>query len=156
MEFIRSVDHLAYYLASMQARNFEQSVRLGIPSKTFVRCFLLSNEARQIDELNLDIAGLSEGEILDAISMRIQTRKGEIYSPNEMHFIGYFYRMAAYLTGCHSRELYRSIKPEILYKNYLTLHALTIEDAIKEIFEITHFEVKDKYELFKQIYRLEL
>lgn len=156
MKYLRNVDHLSYSLASSQARIFERSVALGIPSKTFVRSFLLSNEAKRIDDLNLDIAGLTEGEILDTISKRIKTRRGEIYPFAVMHFMGYFYRMASYLTGHHSKDLYRQIKPEFLFKNYQTLHALSIEEAIKETFEMMHIEEKDKYALFKKIYMLEL
>ena len=156
MKFSRDVDHLSHALASSQARIFERSVALGIPSKTFVRSFLLSKEEKQIDDLNLDVAGLSEGEVLDAISKRIKNRRGEMYPFSVMHFMGYFYRMASYLTGYRSKELYRRIKPELIFKNYQTLHALPIEAAIKEIFEIVQFEEKDKYALFKKIYMLEL
>ena len=72
-----------------------------------------------------------------------------------MHYIGYFYRMAAYLTGYSSIQLYRNIKPDLLNKNYRTLHSLTIEEAIKEVFEITNTKIEDKYSLFKKIYKID-
>ena len=58
--------------------------------------------------------------------------------------------MAAYLTGYSSSQLYRHIKPNLFYKNYRILHALAIEDAIKEVFEIVKIKIEDKYSLFKK------
>ena len=154
MKFLRNVDHLSHSLASTQARIFENSVSFGIPSKTFIRSYMLSNEAKLIDNLNLDVAGLSEIEIFDEISKKIRTKRGELYPFSVMHYIGYFYRVAAYLTGYSSAQLYKSIKPALLYKNYQTLHSLAIEEAIKEVFEIANIEEEDKYSLFKRIYKI--
>lgn len=153
MNYLRSVDDLSHSLASVQARIFEKSVSNGIPSKLFIRSYMISKEADYFDDLNLDVAGLSEIEIYNSISKKIKTKKGELYPYPVMHFIGYFYRMAAYLTDCSSVQLYRNIKPELLFKNFQTLHSLSIEDAVKEVFDITHFELEDKYSLFKKIYR---
>lgn len=155
MKFLRNVDDLSHSLASTQAHIFENSVSLGIPSKLFIRSYMLSKEAKLIDELNLDVAGLSEIEIFDSVSKKIKATSGELYSFPVMHYIGYFYRMAAYLTGYSSIQLYRNIKPDLLCKNYRTLHSLAIEEAIKEVFEITNTEIEDKYSLFKKIYKID-
>lgn len=156
MKFLRSIDTLSHSLSSSQARMFENSVNRGIPSKLFIRSFLLSKEAKLIDDLNLEVDGLSEAELFDTIDNKIHTRKGIIYPFSVMHYIGYFYRMAAYLTGYSSAELYHTIKPDLLYQNYRTIHSLAIEDAIKEMFEITNTEIEDKYSLFKKIYKIDL
>ena len=156
MKFLRSVDSLSYSLASSQARIFEKSVSFGIPSKIFIRSYMLSQEAKLIDSLNITGDGLSEDDIFDSISKKIKSSKGELYSFSLMHYIGYFYREAAYLTGLSSRQLYQSIKPDILKRNYNVVHSLSIEEAIKEIFEITNVEIEDKYSLFKKIYKIDL
>lgn len=155
MKFLRNVDDLAHSLAASQARIFEKSVSFGVPSKLFIRSYLLSSQAKSIDDLNLEIAGLSEIEIYDAISKKIKTKRGELYPFPVIHFIGYFYRMAAYLSGLSSAQLYKQIKPELLLKNYRTLHSLPIEEAINEAFEITNTGADDKYSLFKDIYRID-
>lgn len=49
--------------------------------------------------------------------------------------------MAEYLIGYSSKQLYEYIKPDLLNRNYQTLHSLSIEEAIKEVFEITHFKI---------------
>lgn len=156
MKFLRSVDHLSYSLASSQARIFEKSVSFGIPSKIFIKSFMTSNEALWLDNLNLNIAGLSEIEIFDAISNKVITKKGELYPFSVMHYIGYFYRMASYLTGLSSKELYKKIKPELLIRNYQTLHSLSIEEAIEEMFGIVNMKEEDKYSFFKKIYNVDL
>ena len=62
--------------------------------------------------------------------------------------------MAEYLSGYSSKQLYEHIKPDLLNRNYQTAHSLSIEEAIKEVFEITHFKIEDKYEYFKKYTKL--
>ena len=154
MKFLRRVDGLSHSLSISQARMFEKSVSLGLPSKRFIRSFMLSEEASLMDDLKLNIAGLTENEIFDAVSNKITSKRGMLYTFSVMHFIGYFYRMASYLTGHSSKFLYQNIKPELLSRSYQTLHSLPIEEAIKEVFEITNIKVEDKFEYFKKIYTL--
>ncbi len=153
MKFLRKVDALSHSLASSQGRIFEKSISFGIPSKKFIKSYMLSNEASLIDELKLDVAGLSEIEIFDSIANRITNKNGTLYSFSVMHYTGYFYRIASYLTGHSSRFIYQHIKPDLINRNYQTLHSLPIEEAIKEVFEIINYKEEDKYELFKKIYK---
>lgn len=153
MKFSRSVDNLAYSLAASQGRIFEKSVSSGIPSKIFIRSYMLSREANSIDNLNLNISGLSEIEIFNNVKDKIVNRRGELYSYSVMNYIGFFYRMAAYLSEYTSKTLYQNIKPDLLKRNYQTLHSLPIEEAIKEVFEIVNIKIKDKYSYFKEIYK---
>ena len=156
MKFLRNVDRLYHSLASSQARIFESSVSLGIPSKIFIRSYMVSEQAKLIDDLKLDAAGLSEIEIIDEISSKITIKKGQLYPFAVMHFIGYFYRTAAYLTGSSSRFLYQNIKPDLLYKNYETLHSLSMEETVEEVFALVNIQIEDKYFLFKKIYKMDL
>ena len=155
MKFLRSVDRLSHSLALSQARIFEKSVSDGIPSKTFIRSYMLSKETKLIDDLNLDVAGLSEIELFDKIKMKINTNRGELYSFPAMHYVGYFYRIASYLTGLSSSQLYSTIKPDFIVRNYQTLHSLPIEESIREVFEITGTTIEDKISLFKKIYKID-
>ena len=152
MKFLRNVDKLSHTLASTQARIFENSVSSGVPSKIFIKSYMLSNEAKMIDDLNLNASGLSLVEISDSVISKISIKKGTLYSYAIMHYIGYFYRMAAYLSGYSSKSLYQNIKPDLIYRNYETLHSLPIEEAIKEMFIIVNLKIEDKYDIFKKIY----
>ena len=67
MSFLRKFDKVISNLAHSQAMIFERSVEDGVSSKMFIKCFMLSNEARKLDELSLEMAGLSEIEIFESI-----------------------------------------------------------------------------------------
>lgn len=155
MKFLRSVDSLSHSLAESQARIFENSVASGLPSKKFIRSYMLSQEVKYIDDLNLDISGISEIELFNTISGKINKKEGELFSYPVMYFIGYFYRIASYLTGYSSATLYNYIKPCLLKNNYRTLHSLPIEDAIIEVFEINNINIEDKYSEFKKLYKMD-
>lgn len=152
MKFLRKIDFLAQSLATSQARIFERSVEGGFSSATFVRSFLLSDEAKLIDDLDIDVPGLTEDEIYESVTYRIKNSKGHSYPYQVMYFIGYFYRMAAYLTGYTSKQLYQNIKPALLYRNFNVLHSIAIEEAINEVFQMANIKTEDKYELFRKYY----
>lgn len=155
MKYLRAVDKLSHSLAASQARIFEKSSSFGIPSKIFIKSYMLSEDAFLIDNLQLDVAGLSEIEIFERIKTKISQKNGLLYPFSTMYYIGYFYRMAAYLTGCNSKFLYQNIKPDLIYRNYQVLHSLPIEEAIKDVFELAKIKIEDKYEIFKKIYKID-
>ncbi len=152
MNYLRKMDEIGHSLATSQARIFERSVEDDLPSFFFIKSFLLSYEARQLDELNLDYAGITEVEIYEVIKNRIKSKRGQLLPFPIMHFLGYFYRSAAYLHGVSSSTLYEKVPPKFLVDNYQTLHSLPIEEAIKEAFEVNKLETKTKLERFFEIF----
>ncbi len=152
MNYLRKMDEIGHSLATSQARIFERSVEDDLPSFFFIKSFMLSYEARQLDELNLDYAGITEVEIYEVIKNRIKSKRGQLFSYPVMHFLGYFYRSAAYLHGVSSSTLYEKVPPKFLVDNYQTLHSLPIEEAIKEAFEVNKLETKTKLERFFEIF----
>lgn len=152
MSFLRKFDKVISNLAHSQAMIFERSVEDGVSSKMFIKCFMLSNEARKLDELSLEMAGLSEIEIFESIKKKIKTKRGHLLSYPMMHFIGYFYRSAVYLSGYSSKHIYEKIPVDFLIKNYKVLHSFAIEEAVRESFEILKIEKYDLYKRFKEIY----
>lgn len=153
MNFSKNLDNLGSKLAHSQAMIFEKSVEDGIPSKYFIKCFLLSPEAYFMDELNLDRPGITEAEIYQSVKSRIHTKKGQLLPFLVMHFIGYFYRAAAYLTNYTSKQLYQMIPVDLLIRNYVVLHSFAIEEAIREVFEMLDIKEQTPYEKFKEIYQ---
>ena len=152
MNYLRKMDEIGHSLATSQARIFERSIEDDLPSFFFIKSFMLSYEARQLDELNLDYAGITEVEIYEVIKNRIKSKRGQLFSYPVMHFLGYFYRSAAYLHGVSSSLLYEKIPPKFLVDSYQTLHSLPIEEAIKEAFEVNNLKVKTKLERFFEIF----
>lgn len=152
MKFLRKFDTVGSNLAHAQAMIFERSVEKGISSRMFIKCFMLSEEARLLDDLSLEIAGLTEIEIFDSIRKRIKTKNCQLLPYLLIHFIGYFYRAAAYLSGYSSKQIYEMIPISFLEKNYLVLHTFAIEEAVKEVFQILKIPENDMYKRFKAIY----
>lgn len=152
MNYSMKLDELGIKLSHSQALIFEQSVEDGIPSMYFIKCFLLSEEAHHLDNLELARPGMSQLEIYASVKSHVHTRKGQLLSYLVMHFIGYFYRAAAYLTKYRSKELYEMIPVDLLVRNYQFLHSLAIEEAVREVFEILDIREFDAYERFKKIY----
>ena len=153
MNFLRKMDELCHSLSISQARMFERSVEDGIPSHFFIKSFMLSNEVRQLDKLNLESVGITETEIYFSIKDKIKTTRGEVLPYPIMHFLGYFYRSAAYLSNLSSSYLLKNIPPRFLINNYKTLHSLSIEEAIKESFIVNKIEIKTNEERFIEIYK---
>ena len=152
MKFLRKFDDIGARLAHSQAMIFERSIEEGLPSRTFIRCYMLSEEVRSIDELSLETAGRSEVEIFQSIRIKLKSKRGHLLSYPLMHFIGYFYRAASYISGYNSKQLYFKIPVEFLIRNYLVLHTYSIEEAVKEAFQILEIEDHDLYLRFKEIY----
>lgn len=152
MNFLKKIDQIISNLAHSQAMIFEHSVEEGLPSKMFIKCFMLSDEARRLDELSLEMAGLSEIEIYNSIRVKIKSKRGQLLSYPVMHFIGYFYRVAVYLSGYSSKQIYERIPVNFLERNYLVLHSFAIEEAVREVFEILKIEDNDLNDRFKKIY----
>lgn len=153
MNFSRKMDELCHSLSLSQARIFDRSVEEGIPSFFFIKSFMLSEEARALDELNLESSGITETEIFDTIKNNVLTKRGDILPYSVIHFIGYFYRSAAYMLNSSSRSLYQDILPKFLVDNYPTLHSLPIEEAIKEALEANNVKQKSKEEIFFEVYK---
>ena len=153
MNSLRKMDKLCHDLSLMQAKIFEKSIEKGIPSYFFIKSFLLSDQARDLDLLNLETPGLTEAEIINDIKQNIKTRRGLLLSYPIMHFLGYFYRSASYLYQVSSRFLFENIPVKSLIRSYDYLHSLPIEEAIKDVFEIHKIQIKTKEELFIDFYR---
>ena len=147
------MDNLCHSLSLMQANIFEKSVEKGVPSYFFIKSFLLSPLAREIDELNLGYAGLTEIEIFSSVEKSVKSRRGKLLPYPVMRFLGYFYRSASYLYDLSSKYLYENVPIKVLVSNFDTLHSLPIEEAIKDIFEILNIAPLTKEELFIKLYR---
>lgn len=152
MNFSKKLDKVGANLSHFQAMIFERSVEKGVSSKMFIKCFMLSEEARLLDNLSLEIAGLTEIEIFDSICKKIKTKHCQLMPYLVIHFIGYFYRAAVYLSGYSSKQIYEMIPISFLERNYLVLHTFAIEEAVREVFEILKIEENDIYKRFKSIY----
>lgn len=153
MNSLRKMDKLGHSLSTLQANIFEKSVEKGLPSFFFIKSFMVSDLARDLDELNLESAGLTEIEIFDVVKSNIKIKRGKLVSYPIMRFLGYFYRSASYLYKLSSKFLYKNIPPKILIESYDSLHALPIEEAIKDVFDILKINIESNEEIFIKLYK---
>ena len=153
MNSLRKMDKLSHSLSTLQANIFEKSVEKGIPSLFFIKSFMVSPLARELDDLNLESAGLTEIEIFEAVKSNIKIKRGKLIGYPIMRFLGYFYRSVSYLYNLSSKFLYENISPKMLIESYDSLHALSIEEAIKEVFDILKIDIESKEDLFIRLYK---
>ena len=154
MNFIRKKDDTAYRLASMQARIFSRSGEKGIPSYSFILTFMYSSEAKSLDDLSFLFGGSSEEEIYRGILARKTSQRGGVVYPSHiLHWVGFFYRYASYLTGATSDQLFKSISPKYLVGVYPAYHGLDIVKAIERAFDDNGFTVLSPQERFNRLFR---
>ena len=153
MKYLRKKDEIGYMLASMQARIFEKSAEEKIPSYFFIQTFVNSFDAFQIDNLSFLLSGSSESEVYLNTKMHTKRKKGLVYYRGIMHWIGFFYRFASYLTNISSKELFKKISPKYLEKVYPLYHGVDILKAVEMVFEDVEYEKKTPSERFLELYK---
>ena len=153
MKFLRKKDEIGYKLASIQARIFEKSAEERIPSYFFVQTFTNSFDAYQLDSLAFLLSGSSETEVYINTKRRTKRKKGIVYNNSFMHWAGFFYRYASYLTNISSKELFKKIKLDYLLRVYPLYHGVDIVKAVEMVFEDVDFKKLTPSERFIDLYR---
>ena len=153
MKYLRKKDDIALRLASMQANIFARSSKEGIPSYFFIQQFMLSSDAKLIDDLLFLESGSSELEIYLNIRNSTKRKKGKVYPEDISHWIGFFYRYASYLTGLSSKLLFKKVKPNSLFNLYPLYHSLDIEKAVMMVLETSHLDSQTPLDRFLNLYR---
>lgn len=152
MNYSREKDNIAYTLGSMQARLFEKSSIDNIPSYFFIQQFMQSEDAKMIDDLSFLQTGSSELEIYMHVKQAIKRKKGVVYSAEIMHWMGFFYRYAAYLTSIDSKTLFKRIPPKKLYEMYPLYHGLDIQKAIEMVMSAVKIDQESPMDRFLNLY----
>ena len=153
MVFLRKKDDVCYQLASTQANVFERSTIQNIASYFFIQEYMNSNDAKSLDDLSFLYGNSSELEIyINTFNKTKRKYGGTVYPPEVMHWIGFFYRYAAYLTGMSSKKLFKTIPPTDLNKVYPLYHSLEISKAVSTVFDDINYQPTDRKAIFKKIY----
>lgn len=134
MKFLRESDKTGHQLADVQARLFSKSAEDQLPSLYFIRAYMRLRETAKMDDLSWLYGNASEQEVYrDAIEATGKKSGGTHFNQREMHWIGYFYRMMAYMTGFSSKELVEMVPPRYLQQVYPMYHSLDIVAAIERV-----------------------
>lgn len=147
-------------LCDLQAKAFECSVDFtSVSSEIFIRRFMNSNVAKDMDNTSILQTNFHEKDILDLI----EEQYGELkygstkYLHDEMFWIGYIYRYFCYTYELTSVQVYKIIKPKELRGLFLAYHTLDPAQAIERILEAKNLlqdeesEIQRQYEIYKTI-----
>lgn len=153
MKFLRKNDKNCYTLCSIQARVFQRSSEKNCPSYYFVQAFMMSNDAKEMDNLGYLYGGSSEIQVFISTMKKVPVdKKAAIYDPSEMHWFGFFYRAACYLTGIKSKEIFKKVSLKYLHTVYPAYHGLDIVKAVERVFEDLEIKESTPEDIFKSLF----
>ena len=135
---MRKIDKDGLILCDIQAKAFEMSItEQDTSSEIFIRRFMNSNVAREMDNLGMLQTNLQAKDILVRLDEEYgRSDYGSVkYSANEIYWIGYIYRYYAYTYEKTSAQVYKTVKPKELRGLYLPYHTMDPAQAIDRILE---------------------
>lgn len=125
-------------LCDTQGQLFELSVAYEYSSETFIKTFMTSEIARNMDKEFNHIQWAGKSYILSCMEdeySSVLTKGGEIYEKERLYWIGYIYRYWALYTGESSKEIYKQApvqKMNVIYLMYHTMSPKLVIDKLKE------------------------
>lgn len=120
-------------LCDVQGRLFLLSATNGYGSEKFVKSFMKSETAKELDSSYNCKQCFGEEYLFDEIIERagnIFSELDEIYSSDCVYWIGYIYRYWHYVTGEASKKIYKQAPVKLMKQNYARLYAMTPEEVI--------------------------
>ena len=137
-------------ICEMQGQLFELSAKEGYGSLEFIKKFMKSKTAYDIDKPFNHMQWAGEGYIIDRVDEEDSPVKGgEIYDNETLYWMGYIYRYWHFYTGELSKEIYKQANAEIMRAMYLQYHTMRPEMAIDRMKE-TYLDKQRKNGLLKK------
>ena len=134
------MDELQLKLCDIQGRLFELSAEKKYDSAAFIKTFMTSQTAKELDSKYNRMQWAGEEYLLDEILSTAGdaiSTGGEVFLQDVLYWIGYIYRYWHYYKGEDSAKIYKQAPVETMKRNYMIFHTmdpvLTIED-LKEIY----------------------
>ena len=125
-------------LCDMQGKLFEMSATEGFSSEAFIKTFMLSNTAADLDKLFNHMQWAGQGYIIDRLREQnadtLET-DGELYDNETLYWSGYLYRYWHIYTGETSKEIYKQAPAKTMRAMYLMYHTMSPEMAIDRLKE---------------------
>jgi len=132
------LNHFQIQLCTMQARLFTLAYGSGYDPLAFVRAFMTSSVAADLDAPFDRLQWAGERYLLDEVvetsGLRIAdvSRVPEV-SAEALFWAGYLYRYWHFVTGETSADIYGQAPLEVLLDVYPGMHALAPEMAIEDL-----------------------
>lgn len=125
-------------LCEMQGQLFEDGKAAGFSSEPFIRNFMTSRIAKDLDSDFNHLQWAGKEYILETMTDEMKeelTKDGEQYDKDTLFWIGYAYRFWHFHTGESSKEIYRQAPARVMRANYLAYHTMSVEMAIDRLKE---------------------
>ncbi len=149
-------------LCELQAETFEESIdKMDTSTEIFIRRFMKSKIAKQLDDESILEQNIQAKDILDLINEEYGVSDyGSVkYNRNEIYWIGYLYRYFSFTYELSSVQVYKIVKPKELRGLFLPYHTMDPAQAIERILEGKGMLIDEKtelerqYEIFKRMRR---
>lgn len=133
------MDGLQLKLCDIQGRLFELSGEKLLPSAAFIRTFMTSDVAKELDSRYNRAQWMGEEYLLEELRSNQSCPlpdSGEVYQKDVLYWIGYVYRFWHYYTGEASSRIIRQAPVERMKRNFLMFHTMDPALAIEKLREI--------------------
>lgn len=137
------MDSLELALCEMQGHLFELTAEKGYESESFVKAFMNSEVAKDLDKPFDHTQWAGEEYLLSRFAEENANsiKKGRSLDNETLHWSGYVYRAWHFYTGESSKEIYRQAPISAMKAVYLPYHAMSVEmaiDRLKETYKNKH------------------
>ena len=133
------MDELQIKLCDIQGRLFELSGEKRLPSAAFIRAFMTSNVAKELDSRYNRAQWMGEEYLLEEIRSAYSdalSGVGEVFAKDVLYWIGYVYRFWHYYTGEDSSKILRQAPIDRMKRNFMMFHTMDPALAIEKLKEI--------------------
>lgn len=133
------MDALELKLCDIQGRLFELSAEKKYNSAVFIKTFMKSVTARELDSKYNRMQWAGEEYLLEEVAAAAGDAllaDGEVFPDDMLYWIGYIYRYWHYYSGEDSAKIYKQAPVEIMRRNYRMFHTMDPVLAIEDLKEI--------------------
>ena len=134
------MDELQLKMCDIQGRLFELSGEKKLPSAAFIKTFMASETAKELDSRYNRMQWMGEEYLLEEIISAARdtlSGTGEVYLNEVLYWIGYIYRYWNYYTGESSAKILRQAPAATMKRNYMMFHTMDPVLAIEDLKEIS-------------------
>lgn len=133
------MDEIQLKLCDIQGRLFELSADKKYSSVSFIKAFMTSDTAKEMDSKYNRMQWAGEEYLLEEIISFAGDKlnvDGEIFSKDVLYWIGYIYRYWHCYNGEDSAEIYKQAPVGTMKRNYMMFHTMDPVIAIENLKEI--------------------
>lgn len=136
------MDSLELTLCQMQGHLFEMSAESGYDSEAFIKGFMKSAAAADLDKPFHHMQWAGEAYIIERFAEENPeaVKTGPVLDGETLFWTGYVYRAWHFHTGENSKQIYRQAPIATMKSVYLMYHTMSVEmaiDRLKETYEKT-------------------